>query len=166
MRVVPIRWIKTHLNPVTRSAEGQNNLNQDESTTQREKFDINFQAKRVFPDERLNTCAGTATDTQRQVYGSLPTLQMNSVTSLPCSTLLLCSILLSPFPQSRGPQPSAVRANISSAYPPTLPLHFRNGCGNTSTEHTDSFQPAKKSRRHTSNNSLVLLTQTVNQISV
>lgn len=50
--------------------------------------------------------------------------------------------------------------------PPTLPFHFRNGCGNTSTEHTDSFQPAKKSRRHTSNNSLVQLTQTLNQISV
>lgn len=50
--------------------------------------------------------------------------------------------------------------------PHTLPLHFRNGCGNTSTEHTDSFQPAKKSMRHTSNNSLVQLTQTLNHISV
>lgn len=118
VKVVPIRWKKHIWTQSQDPQKAKTTWIKMRGPTQREKFDINFQAKRAFPDERLNTCAGTATDTHRQVYGSLPTLHMNSVTSLPCSTLLLCSILLLPFPQSRGPQPSAVRANISSAYPP------------------------------------------------
>lgn len=36
---------------------------------------------------------------------------------------------------------------ILSLHPATLPLHFRNGCGNTSTERTDSFPACQEEQQ-------------------
>lgn len=81
LREISLRRRKTSLKAVTRWAVDKN-LNQDvRADTMRELWH-KLWGKWGLPDERLNTCTGTATDTHRQVHGSLPTLRMNSVTSL------------------------------------------------------------------------------------
>lgn len=121
------------------------NLNQDERTNTMSDLWHPLWSERGLPGDGLNTCTGTATDTHRQVVGLLPMLQMNSVTSLSRSSVpsFPTLFLLSSFPHSR------VGLNLQQCKPifhpltpthPTLPLHFRNGCGNTSTEHTDGLQ--------------------------
>lgn len=78
---ISLRRRKTSLKAVTRWAVDKN-LNQDvRADTMRELWH-KLWGKWGLPDERLNTCTGTATDTHRQVHGSVPTLRMNSVTSL------------------------------------------------------------------------------------
>lgn len=116
-----------------------------------------------LPDERLNTCTGTATDTHKQIRGLLPKVKMNSVTSLSHSGF---SSLPPAFVYSTkwsGPEPFfTARANISSSYsphspshPPHTPLHFRNGCWKYEQQKHTCFSPsAKGSERPTSNNNL------------
>lgn len=161
LREISLRRRKTTLKAVTRWAVDKN-LNQDvRADTMRELWH-KLWGKWGLPDERLNTCTGTATDTHRQVHGSLPTLRMNSVTSLSHSSFSSPPLLLSSTAQSKAGLSLLQRKPIFHPLtPPTHPpnphpLHFRNGCGNTS-RHTCFSQSAKGSRRLTSNNNLILL---------
>lgn len=76
---------KTSLKAVTRSAEDKKTWIKDERADTMRELWHKLWGEWGLPDERLNTCTGTATDTHRQVGGSLPTLRTNSVTSLPRS---------------------------------------------------------------------------------
>lgn len=92
-----------------------------------------------LPDEKLNTWTGTATDTHRQDRGSLPGFRMNPVT-------LLSHYSTSPSPlfSFNAQRTASLSLQLCkpifhplSPNPPLLPtfsLHFRNGCGNTSTD--------------------------------
>lgn len=123
------------------SQDGQRtkNLNQDERADTMRELSHKLWGEWGLPDERLNTCTGTATDTHRQVHGSLPTLRMNSVTSLSHSSFPSPPLLLSSTAQSKaGLSLQQCKPIFHPLTPPThspsLPLHFRNGCGNTSTD--------------------------------
>lgn len=77
-----LRENKTKSESSREMGSGQKNLNQDvRDYTMRELWH-KLWGKWGLPDERLNTCTGTATNTHRQIRGSLPELKMNSVTSL------------------------------------------------------------------------------------
>lgn len=129
-------WNKTSLKAVARWAgdKKKKNMNQDvRDCTMREPWH-KLWGKWGLPDERQNTCTGTATDTHRQIRGPLPKLKMNSVTSLSHSgfSSLPTSPLLSSSAQSEaGPEPfrSAGQYFIllpaPLAHSPTLPSPAR-----------------------------------------
>lgn len=73
--------------------------------------------------------------------GSLPTRRMNSVTSLSHSSVLSFSPLFC-FRLLHRVEWASAFSGASQYFillPPTLPLHFRNGCGNTSTQTASSL---------------------------
>lgn len=88
-------------------------LNQDERANTMRELWHKLWGKGGLPDERLNTCTGTATDAHRQGDGSQPTLRMNSVTPLSHSSMLSFSLLFC----------FRLLLNISSSYPaPSLSI--------------------------------------------